>query len=140
MSDLLIFTPADMLELHDPDTGSIGDCFRAVVATLVGLPVTEVPHFVRIGDEAGDTAEEGMVWWDTLLDWLHVHGLWIVHCDEAPPRPHLASGPAIRGVQHVVAVDADGSVHDPHPSRDGLLSVNWRAEIIPQSSLEDVDE
>lgn len=128
-----LFT-VDMTEMHDPDTGGIGDCMRATVATLLGLPAEDVPHFVRIGIEAGD-GDEGYVWWDTLLDFLLARGLWLQNhpADEPPSVPHLASGPVPRGVQHVVAVDGDGTVHDSHPSRSGLLIVTWRASFIPAS-------
>lgn len=129
----MTFTPADMIELHDPANGQVGDCFRAVIATLVGVPAGEVPHFVKLGDAEGDTDASGSRWWDLTLDWLYARHLWIENLpvDPVPQRPHLASGPGPRGLQHCVAVDTDGTVHDPHPSRAGLLSVNWRAVIVP---------
>ena len=138
----------DMLEIHDPESGAIGDCLRATVATLLGLPAEDVPHFVRAGIEAGDCPagcdddgtddhDHGYAWWDSLLDFLMNRGLWVQHLptDDPPPRPHLASGPGPRGPQHVVAVDADGIVHDPHPSRAGLLDVTWRAEFIDAAEV-----
>lgn len=136
-------TPVDMSELHDADTGAIGDCLRATVATLLDLPSDDVPHFVRLGIDNGDCPgpcdedhEHGWGWWEKLLDFLWGRGMVLAHLTVPPPRPHLASGMGPRGNHHVVAVDADGTIHDPHPSRAGLLDVDWRAEFVHAYELD----
>lgn len=123
--------PQDMLELHDPDHGGIGDCLRASVATLLGLDAREVPHFVKVGIErSGDFYDEAGVWWDTLLDFLDEQGMRLT-ARIPEDHPYLASGLSPRGTQHVVVFDGDGTMFDPHPSRDGLLDVTWRVAIVP---------
>lgn len=37
---------------HDPENGVYGDCQRAIVASLLGLEMSEVPHFNEGGPDA----------------------------------------------------------------------------------------
>lgn len=112
-------TPVDQTTFGDGRNGTEpGDCFRACVASVLDVPIGEVPNFVA---EAA--------WFRALLDWLAPRGLWFVSMP-ATPAPwipdgvhYIASGPAPRGVSHAVVMSDGLLVHDPHPSRDGLLSV-----------------
>ena len=45
--------PVDQEFVHRPDIGQHGDCQRAVIASLLELPITEVPHFLQ--DAQGDS-------------------------------------------------------------------------------------
>lgn len=45
-------TPVDQTILHDPDAGLYGDCQRAVIASLLDLPIDSVPNF-SAGGRAG---------------------------------------------------------------------------------------
>jgi hypothetical protein len=47
--------PVDQEFVHRPDIGQHGDCQRAVIASLLELPITEVPHFLQ--DANGDPDE-----------------------------------------------------------------------------------
>lgn len=126
--------------------GRPGDCLRACVATILGIPDDlTVPHFVMASD-----------WWTALRCWtIEQHGLdWAVAWrdpDYAGPatvgtvRPgmvtpaewswhharkyagghalvagHSPRGPYLHGV---VGNLEGGVVWDPHPSRAGLLDV-----------------
>ena len=107
----------DMTEQHDPPE-SIGDCWRACIATILGR---DVPHFGRLAleqgkNQAGFTAE-----------WLEERGYSLVQMTKAPTwfsdkTVFLASGPSPRDpqVRHVVLHNGLEVVHDPHPSRAGL--------------------
>lgn len=107
--------------------GIPGDCLRAAVASLTGLTYHQVPHF----------ALYPQWWWDLMRVWARGLGF-----DFACLRPVdgqirtlvtnpadldylLAFGPSPRGpFWHTVIVDPDlRTVHDPHPSRAGLLGV-----------------
>ena len=127
-------TPVDMLELHDPDNGGVGDCLRAVVASLLDLPAEDVPHFVRLGIEAGDDEEWSPNWYYIMIDFLSERGYNVVtvgnpKSGEYIPEAHIACGPSPRGVNHVVVAEGDRVIHDPHPSRAGVEDILWRMEL-----------
>lgn len=125
-------TPADQLVLHDPDDPTkMGDCLRAVVASLLDLDPVDVPHFVQEGYEQGDTDDHGTYWYTSLINFLLPLGydiIWPI-ADRVDDWTYQAAmdlcivcGPSPRGpFQHVVVGRPDGTVvHDPHPSRAGL--------------------
>jgi hypothetical protein len=110
---------------NKPEIGQHGDCQRAVIASLLELPISEVPHFLQ---EA--TGEPG-VFWDLLQAFLNGrgHALLIVPAHsgaafygENCSIYHEISGPSPRGngTLHAV-VGLDGNIFfDPHPDGTGL--------------------
>lgn len=114
---------ADQEYLSDPDAGIVGDCWRACIANLVGRPRANVPHFVeRFDDWLGETKTwlmreygEELHWWPPTFPF-----------DEASRPNVILMGPSPRTGVHAVLADAHTGeiVHDPHPSRGGLLSVS----------------
>ncbi len=116
--------------LHQPEIGQHGDCMRAVIASLLELPIQEVPHFLHDGCEAS-------VFWGRLNAFLSKFG----YCYLAVPAFdmqayldangieeiwHEIGGPSPRGndVFHAV-VGRNGEIaHDPHPSQSGLTGSN----------------
>ncbi|ODA67650.1 hypothetical protein A7A08_01685 [Methyloligella halotolerans] len=124
----------DALRLYDqeclsnPKTGERGDCTRACVRTLAQCDLEDLPHPV---------ARDGG-WNDDFYEALEAAGLVLNFCrcrdgiDYSPlPRVVAAGGPTVRtdpekgNVTHMVIWDrvAERCLHDPHPSRAGLLSV-----------------
>lgn len=111
--------------------GIPGDCLRAAVASLTGLPLDAVPHFGLFGAS----------WWQVMRRWARTRG-----DDFACVRPHhgsveyaipdyhsptwtgfmIGGGPSPRGPwRHVVVVDRRLTlVHDPHPSDRGVVRVD----------------
>lgn len=89
-----------------------GNCFSACVATLLELPLSEVPYFM---DD----------WPRSFDQWLHERGLYAMSftlpSDPAllPRGGYILGGQSPRGSHAVVAMGAE-IVHDPHPSRAGL--------------------
>lgn len=115
-------TPQTQLILHDPEKGTRGDCQRAVIASLLDLPITEVPHF----NETGDVE----TYWRTLQEFCNNHGYIFVEMKALQfftwnsdlPIYHEIAGPSPRfpGQYHAV-VGKNGKIfHDPHPDRTGL--------------------
>jgi hypothetical protein len=98
-----------------------GNCLQAALATILGLPLDEVPHFLENGPAAG--------WWDRMNAWLIARfgvallGLTSEGGWEVPPVLHLMQGRTIRDSEHVVVGFAGRMVWDPHPSRAGLVDV-----------------
>ena len=88
-----------------------GNCFSACVASILEIPLEEVPRFMRVS-------------WP-FLRWLAGRGLsasLYKRVDYIPPGYSIATGPSMRfaGKMHA-CVALDGIViHDPHPSREGL--------------------
>ena len=106
--------------------GEVGNCFQAAIASVIEWPLDAVPHFALLGE---------VHWWDCAQAWLDQQGFWMEYQPDAfkeqgiTPMPRcLLSGPSPRGFSHSVVGDsATGEMlHDPHPSRAGLLEVVYR--------------
>lgn len=101
-----------------------GNCFSACVASLLELPTSDVPYFM------GNTEKEGEEWFGRFEKWIKPHGFYPVIfelLDGNKWRPsglHILSGKSPRGdFPHSVIADGEENIiHDPHPSRDGILS------------------
>lgn len=118
-------TPVDQEFIHAPEVGQYGDCQRAVIASLLDLPISEVPHFLQ--EAQGDPN----IYWEKLQTFVRSHGFayLTVHAQSGisffgddGDVYHEISGPSPRGngVSHAV-VGRNGEVaFDPHPSRAGL--------------------
>lgn len=128
---------------HDPDNGVYGDCGRAVIASLLGLPLEAVPHEHRemSGDEQHALQD----------DFLKAHGvtrIWIAFQAETIAQAidwasqwsngmhFVLLGTSPRGTNHVVIGHEGEIVHDPHPdggdlvgpSDNGFYYVEWLVE------------
>ena len=106
-----------------------GNCLAACVATFLGIPLEEVPHFAEYQPD-----DEPHAWWHLLIGFMAGHGLWPVELadpgDAEPGEVVFAAGPAARGVFHQVLYRDGVLFHDPHPSKAGLVAVSeveaWR--------------
>jgi len=115
--------PVDQGILYVKDE-SRGDCMRACVASILELDPKDVPHF----------AED---WPRSWFAWERARSLFLMTHDKAPAGYSIANGDGPRGVKHSV-IHLDGKmVHDPHPSRAGLLSVEWWYTIEPEPAPEE---
>ena len=108
-----------------------GNCLQACVASLLGLPLEDVPNFAAVPEGGTDGKSH---WFFAFERWLRDRDLGVSvwyptrGCDwyMAPESLAIASGKSPRGdFQHSVVVRVtDGAepelVHDPHPSRAGL--------------------
>ena len=102
--------------MHTEETK--GDCWRACVATILQLPMDEVPHFLNEGE-----------WPWNFLEWLDNRKLvWIefAYPDGLDAYSelwglHTIVGPSPRGgCDHAVIGKNGEMIFDPHPSGDGL--------------------
>lgn len=110
-------TPVTQTILDTDDPARQGNCLQAAIASILDLPLDDVPHFVQQHEDgAGD-------WLDLTCAWLAERGL-VLRLTQTPrPGEHyLIFGRTERGTSHV-AIYRDGHmVHDPHPSGAGLLA------------------
>lgn len=108
-------------KFYDAATGAKGNCLQAAVASLLGLPLEDVPHFIVEHESASDI-------WDAVDAFFEARGfvLWQFYRNTeynsiaTPDVYYLASGPSPRGVSHAVIMRGGKLVHDPHPSRAGI--------------------
>lgn len=102
-----------------------GDCFRACLATVLGLRPEFVPHFVA----------KPSSWWTDLGAWLGDRGLapFLLRRNgwasvDFPPgfeeQIYVGSGVGPRGIRHSCVYRGDDLLHDPHPSREGLAEID----------------
>lgn len=98
--------------------GAQGNCLQAALASVTGRPLGEVPDFAAMG--------KGWLW--ELLMWCRRQGLNARftrnrHALLAHRGPAIVQGQSDRGLKHAVVYDRGRMVHDPHPSRAGLKTV-----------------
>jgi hypothetical protein len=107
-----------------------GNCLTACIASLLDLPIEQVPNFV-----------ESSRWYDALNQWLAPRGLFYLEVRGAEPAAaqslcayagwHTITGLAPSGIRHTVVGYAGEVRHDPHPSRAGLISSDTCGFVIP---------
>ena len=135
-------TPQDQEFIHTPEIGQYGDCQRAVIASLLNLPISEVPHF------NGIAKEDPLVFWEALQSFCKSHGYVYL---TVPARSvfafygldedvyHEISGPSPRGngITHAVVGKGGHVVFDPHPSKAGLAgdSSEWEYSFLVRADL-----
>lgn len=96
-----------------------GNCMAASVASILEVPIESVP------------VQDGPTWFRHLNEWMQrEHKLALLPIEGVQPFFQgymVLSGPGPRGREHAcVGAIVDGKisvVHDPHPSRDGLIEI-----------------
>lgn len=103
-----------------------GNCFSACVASILELPLLDVPYFM------GDNE-----WWERFRRWCVSRSVIPTYQASYPPAlgyrdhhlPHYMLGglspraPAGRDdALHSVVAEGHRIVHDPHPDRTGLVN------------------
>lgn len=117
--------PVDQTTFFDPEKPGNGNCTEAAVASILSIPLEDVPRFYT-GEGAAD-------FWEKFEAFFEARGLFPVHRSPSEPRYdfyYLASGPAPRGCDHMVVMRGNDLAHDPHPSRAGLLKVTHTWVIV----------
>lgn len=101
--------------------GPGGNCLSACVASVLEIPLAEVPNF-------NDDPED---WAEALLAWCDARQIDVDFSTEfpAPTGRHVILGgtsPRRHGrVGHAVVALDGVVVHDPHPSRAGIVGEPW---------------
>ena len=135
-------------------THRFGNCFPAAIASLLELPLDEVPN-VEIF--FGLKGQDEHYWMDVMNKFLESKNLTLRNANEYFNTFHssiavlfseeerkenakalniwdefyLAIGKSSRGVMHNVIMKNGLMVHDPHPSREGLIDIQY-CEVIEE--------
>jgi hypothetical protein len=100
-----------------------GNCWSACVASLLHLPIEEVPWFLGHED-----------WYGAFTQWLRPHGFYPVTVPWSegwcPEGYYILGGQSPRHNHAVIARGRD-IVHDPHPSRAGLVTREDCTLLVP---------
>lgn len=115
------FTGVTQTTFYDPNDTSLGNCTEACIATLLGLRLEDVPSFrVKVITPTK--------YWDLIEAFLLTHGkeMFAVPDHKSIEGIHMVSGPSPRGGSHCVLYENDQLVWDPHPSRTGILKIEYR--------------
>jgi hypothetical protein len=109
----------DQTKLHSDSVR--GNCVAACLASVLEVGIEEIPQFEDMGED----------WTRHVVGFLRSKGLEVQavqasHWQPASGLIALAFGPSPRGSVHHAVIWLNGKVlHDPHPSRLGLESVEY---------------
>lgn len=105
--------------LVDDGSGRTGDCLRASMATLLQIDPVRVPHF----SEFADWMAAVRCWRDDLAFRFRYPDRLLFPAEGVIGKWVVGGGRSPRGHLHAVVLSAiDGAlVHDPHPTRAGLI-------------------
>jgi hypothetical protein len=113
--------PIDQTTFGDPG----GNCFSACVASLLELPIEAVPYFMADDD-----------WYSSFQRWLAARGLYALTFSLTTTSSlkeagfYILGGRCSRG-SHAVVARGTEIAHDPHPSREGLTTIEDATMLIP---------
>jgi hypothetical protein len=127
--------PVKQRNRHDPANGIYGDCHRAAIASLLELPLNEVPHFCDADSELPD-AEPLM---ERERKWLASRGLTninVIYPGEVslddlltaidattPGIMFILGGTSTTGCGHSVVAGCGKILHDPSLTKTGDHSI-----------------
>ena len=117
-----------------------GNCYAAAIASIMELPITEVPNVETLFHLKEDLWFEVMQTFITSLGWemcaddrfkcFHPSLCKITDKLELldtmqmlEDKYYLVSGKSPRGVSHITIWQNGKMVHDPHPTKEGLLTL-----------------
>ncbi len=97
-----------------------GNCFAACVASIIELPITEVPN-VEVLFDLPDS-----LWFEVMGKFLESKGFEL-YTSNTPPEQgyYIANGVSPRGILHSCVYHNGELVWDPHPSHEGITSEKY---------------
>lgn len=118
--------------MKDGDEREAGNCFSACIASILELPVEAVPNFCQHKD-----------WFSRCNQWLNERGYCYLEFGLGTEVQEWSSftgycvlvGDSPRGCKHAVVGHRAQMIHDPHPSGEGLLSIELIGYLIPLSPI-----
>ena len=133
-------TPHKQLFRHNPSEGVWGDCGRTVIACLLDLHPSLVPHFWDKGDDG----------YQKCCEWLNERGfdnfifpvpgectkldVLSIMSIHNPGKLYGLVGKSSNGVNHIVVCRDNKIIHDPSLDDSGIVGPaedgNWWIELI----------
>lgn len=122
--------PVDQTKFGKPE----GNCYAACLASIFEVPIEECPDYSDIawGDDNDFATAEGAAEWQRRTnEFLARFGVYecclsvpgLLQGDWRPQGWTILGGEGPRGLEHAVVGKGLDMVHDPHPSREGLVRV-----------------
>ncbi len=121
-----------------------GNCYAAAIASMLEVPITEVPNIEMFFGTSFDHEWLMNAWLkekhNVKIDFAEEYEIFHVDfiTNEAPEVWALLEndfyfgiGPSSRGVNHICIYKAGRLIHDPHPTREGLLRLERLEKIVP---------
>ena len=96
--------------------GKEGDCVRACLASYFELELTDVPEI-----PTSSSFEQ----WSAFDDFVESRGLERSYVPGLHGEVYFVSGLTARGLYHLVLMQDYRLLHDPHPSRAGLIKAEY---------------
>ncbi len=115
--------PVKQVCLYSDEGIGNGDCFAACLASLLEIPLWMVPPFHQMFGRRD--------WHSRINEWLDKFFNMTIESEYKDidvsklPEFYIACGASSRGVKHAVIYSKGKLVHDPHPSNEGIMSVEW---------------
>lgn len=121
--------PINQTKFHDPENGINGNCMAAALASILELPLSEVPEF----EDMGMADPTNKKWFSKFLDWLFDLGFELLVWNKHVPLKgyYLASGMSKRGYAHQVVYKNGFIIHDPHPDDTGIITFIGQWALLP---------
>lgn len=125
-----------------------GNCYAATIASIIEVPITEVPNVEVLFNIRSDVFD----WFSVMQTFLTSKG-WNLNVDnryncfhpetknhenylslydQLKDKYYIAIGESPRGISHACVYLNGELVHDPHPSREGLISITQLQSIEKQ--------
>lgn len=123
--------PVDQTKFFDKEAGTHGNCQQAAIASLLELPLEDVPDFMHPNGEY-----EPSGFWERFFAFCRSRGYepYERFYDRGEPTfrgYYLAYGTSPRGVEHAVVYHDGKLAHDPHPSRGGIEKATTICILVP---------
>ena len=114
--------PVDQTKLHNPPIN--GNCANACFASILEINIEDVPCFEDMDENQCPPA---------LSEWLESLGFYRIRFEEPIffPGYYIVNGISPRGHLHSVVYKGPEMVHDPHPSRAGILKILGVWVLVP---------
>jgi len=111
----------DQTILHDPEKKIMGNCMQAALASVFGCRIEVIPAFQDFTDYS---------WQEIFKEWLYFIGReykekWYPSSEDHPRAElYIINGKSPRGVRHSTVWLNGQMIHDPHPSKAGLVNID----------------
>ena len=119
---MAVMLPLDQTKLHQ--NRNRGNCLAAALASIFELRIEHVPAFEEMPKQD---------WRNSLKEWLYGMGVGLLESQEPVEIEdyYIAVGISPRNIRHCVVCKAGEIVHDPHPSREGILGIDYTWSFYP---------